>query len=174
MRTEAACSHRGDQQWVGLAHVGFAPLANWSQGLSVESWGIQGDKMKECVMRRMLRNREVKASGHPVGHSADRQFSERLWNLGKVQGSLGPEKSLPTTTLTRSFPANPSVPLITKDSCFAASAYLGVLVPANALTLFLAYTVKFHFVSETSSSLRLHYCAFAEATLFYRLITSGV
>lgn len=28
MRTEAACSHRGDQHSVGLAHIGFALLAN--------------------------------------------------------------------------------------------------------------------------------------------------
>lgn len=39
-----------------------------------------------------------------------------------------------------------------EDFCFATSAYPGVLVPGNALTLFLAYTVKFHFVSVTTSS----------------------
>lgn len=173
LRTAAACP-QGDQHWVGLAHAGFAPLANWPWGLSLESWRIQGDKMKECMMRRMLRNREVKALGHPVGCSAYGKFSERLWNFRKVQGSLGPEKPLPATTLARSFPANPSLSLMAKDFCSAASAYLGVLVPANTLILFLAYTVKFHFVSETSSSPRFHYCAFAEATLFYRLITSAV
>lgn len=60
-----------------------------------------------------------------------------------------------------------------KDFCFAASAYQGVLVQGNALTLFLAYTVKFHFVSVTSSSPSSFYWAFAEAIQFYRIITSA-
>lgn len=106
--------HRGDQHWVGLAHIGFAPLANWSQGLSVESWGIQGDKMKEPMMRRILRNKDVKALGHPRGCSASGKFSESCKILEKFQGALGPEKSLPATTLTRSFPANPSMSLMAK------------------------------------------------------------
>ena len=106
----------------------------------------------------------------PVGSSVkDRDTSK------KHQGALGPEKSRPATTFARIFPANTFVSLITKWRfllcCFSLS---GSPCSRQCTALFLAYTVKFHLVSETSISPSLHYWAFAEATLFYRIITSAV
>lgn len=186
MWTEVIYSPRGTQHWIGLTHVGFAPLAKWSWGLWVESWDCprgqnervwwEGDAEKQRAGPHKGRNYtwRLKATlwdGLPMGSSVkDPETSE------KHQGALGQQRNHDQQLFLPEFSLQtlPHLWSPNEDFCFAASAYPGVLVPGNALTLFLAYTVKFHFVSETSSSPSLHHWAFAEATLFYRIITSAV
>lgn len=185
MWTEVICSTWGNQYSVGLTHVGFVHVAKWSWGLWAESWGNlrgqnesvwwEGDTEKQRAAPCKVRNYTWRLKAAlwdtlPVGSSVKHHETSE-----KHQGALGPEKLWPATTLTRfslqtlSYLWSPD-----EDFCFDALAYPGVLVPGNALTLFLAYTVKFPFVSETSSSPSLHCRAFAEATPFHRIITSTV
>lgn len=185
MWTEVICSTGGNQHSVGLTHIGFVHLAKWPWGLWAESWGNlrgqnesvwwEGDTEKQRAGPHKARNYMWRLKATLWDTLPVRSSVKHHETSEKHQGALGPEKWWPATTLNRFYLQTLScLWLPAEDFCFAALAYPGVLVPGNALTLFLAYTVKFHFVSETSSSPSLCCWAFAETTQFHRIITSAV